>query len=220
MQVFPNQLVELQIGGTPEVYKSRIEDAYDDLVIIGAPFHRGSLVPIRVGTRLSIDFKVSTTILDGRFRNEAIVEKRYYSNNVPLLQLRLLGEWTKTQERSFVRVPVFFDAVFLTLLEQKHQEKVEEQPAYTGVILNLSGGGFMLRTNYELKIEDQIKVSFYIDKTQIVSDAEVTRLIPNDNGNDYGLRFLDLPEQVRTMIIRFVYQRQIELAEMAKEQRS
>lgn len=219
MQVHPNQLVELQIEGSPDFFKSRIEDTYDDLLIIGAPIHKGTLVPIRVGTRIFVDFKISSVTVEGRFRNTAIVEKRYYSNNVPLLQLRLLGEWHKTQERSFVRVPVFLDAVFFQLVDAEDKQTQAEAQVRTGIILNISGGGFMLRTDVKLEIEDQLKVSFYIGKTQIVSEAEVARLIPNDEGNDYGLRYLDLPEQIRTTIIRYVYKRQIELAEMAKEER-
>lgn len=221
MQVSPNQLVELHLdsSGSPQIYKTRVEDVYDDLVVIGAPLHKGALVPIRVGTRLHIEFKISTTVLEGRFRNEAIVEKRFSINNLPLLQLRLLGDWVKTQDRSFVRVPVFIDAVFVPILEE-HEKSEEELPAQTGVILNLSGGGFLLRTSYPLKLDDQVKVSFYVEQKQIVAEADVARLVPTEEGQDYGFRFLDLPEQVRSNIIRFVFKRQIELAEMTKEQRS
>lgn len=221
MQVSPNQLVELHLdsSGSPQMYKSRVEDVYDDLVVIAAPIHKGALVPIRVGTRLHIEFKISTTVLEGRFRNEAIVEKRFSTNNLPLLQLRLLGDWVKTQDRSFVRVPVFIDTVFVPILEE-HEKSEEELPAQTGVILNLSGGGFLLRTSYPLKLENQVKVSFYVEQRQIVAEAEVARLVPTEEGQDYGFRFLDLPEQVRSNIIRFVFKRQIELAEMTKEQRT
>ncbi|NMA61625.1 MAG: flagellar brake protein [Firmicutes bacterium] len=221
MQVSPNQLVELHLdsSGSPQMYKSRVEDVYDDLVVIAAPIHKGALVPIRVGTRLHIEFKISTTVLEGRFRNEAIVEKRFSTNNLPLLQLRLLGDWVKTQDRSFVRVPVFIDTVFVPILEE-HEKSEEELPAQTGVILNLSGGGFLLRTSYPLKLENQVKVSFYVEQKQIVAEAEVARLVPTEEGQDYGFRFLDLPEQVRSNIIRFVFKRQIELAEMTKEQRT
>lgn len=221
MQVSPNQLVELHLdsSGSPQMYKSRVEDVYDDLVVIAAPIHKGALVPIRVGTRLHIEFKISTTVLEGRFRNEAIVEKRFSTNNLPLLQLRLLGDWVKTQDRSFVRVPVFIDTVFIPILEE-HEKSEEELPAQTGVILNLSGGGFLLRTSYPLKLENQVKVSFYVEQKQIVAEAEVARLVPTEEGQDYGFRFLDLPEQVRSNIIRFVFKRQIELAEMTKEQRT
>jgi len=54
MQVLPNQLVELHVETNSglEIYRTRVEDAFDDLLIVGAPIKQGVLVPIRIGTRL------------------------------------------------------------------------------------------------------------------------------------------------------------------------
>lgn len=218
MQVTPNQLVELHLEGSgrPQVFRTRVEDVYDDVLVVGAPLQKGHLVPIRVGTRLHVEFKISTTIQEGRFRNEAVVEKRF-STTIPLLQLRLLGQWTKTQERMFVRVPVFLDAVFMPI--QDGDGLGQDSEAHTGIILNLSGGGFLLRASYPFQPNDLAKVSFYIEEHQIVTEAEVARMIPTEEGNDFGFQFLELPEQMRTTIIRFVYKRQIELAEKSREKR-
>ncbi len=221
MQVTPNQLVELHLEGASglQVYRTRVEDVFDDALVVGAPLQKGVLVPIRVGTRLHVEVKISTTVLEGRFRSEALVEKRFSPNNVPLLQLRLLEEWSKTQERAFVRVPVFLDAVFVPIPEQADGSN-QDSPAHTGVILNLSGGGFLLRTSYPFNLDDQVKVSFNIGSQQIVTEVELARLVPTEEGYDYGFRFIDISEQLRTIIIRFVYRRQIELAEMTRGERA
>lgn len=212
MQVVPNQLVELHLETNDgiQIYRTRVEDIYDDLIVVGAPMQQGHLVPIRIGTKLSVQFKLQSSLQEGRFKNDAIVEKRS-STHVPYLQLRLLGNWEKTQERAFVRVPVFIEALFIVLDSNK-----EEIPQ-TGVILNLSGGGFMLRTSHPFEIDDQVRISFDLARQQIVTVAQVARHIPYEGGVDYGFTFLDLPEPVRKGIIKFVYKRQIDLAEVARE---
>lgn len=214
MQILPNQLVELHIENAngPQVYRTRIEDVYDDLLVVGAPLQKGVLVPIRVGAKLDVQFKLSDPLQEGRFKNTAIVDKRFKAK-IPLLQLRLLGEWTKTQERMFLRVPVFIDALFFPLQEEN---KITAQ---TGIILNLSGGGFMLRSTFSFKLSDKVKIVFDVEEEHISAVAQVVRFIKTEEGCDYGFSFIDLPEQVRKNIIKFVYKRQIYLAEMAREAR-
>lgn len=212
MQVMPNQLVELHLENSSEtkVYRTRVEDAYDDLLIVGAPLEKGQLVPIRVGTKLHVEVKWEDSLQGSRFRNEVIVEKRFTAN-IPLLQLRLLGTWEKNQERMFVRVPVNFDAIFVPMVDG-----VEESPQ-TGVVLNLSGGGFLLRTSYPFEAGSEIRISFRLGTEQIEAQASLARLVVTETGHDFGFAFVNLPEQVRKTIIQFVFRRQIELAELAKE---
>ncbi|HHY16079.1 MAG TPA: hypothetical protein GX521_08395 [Firmicutes bacterium] len=212
MQIFPNQLVELHLDSTggPLVLRTRVEDAHDNILLVGAPLQRGNLVPIRVGTKLGIEFKSTDAAKEGRFCSEAVVERRFTAK-IPLLQLRLLHEWAKTQDRRFVRVPVFIDAVFVPTQEG------EELEARTGVILNLSGGGFLLRTAFSFNPDDEIKVSFNVEDQSVVAFAYLARFVPTEKGHDYGFAFIELSEQVRMNIIRYVYKRQIELRSMARE---
>jgi c-di-GMP-binding flagellar brake protein YcgR len=214
MQLLPNQLVELHVesGGGTEVYRTRVEDTYDDLLIVGAPIRQGMLVPLRLGTRLDVQFKMKSNIQEGRFTNQAIIEKRF-SATLPLLQLRLLGTWEKTQERNFLRVPVSLDVLFVA-----YEEGVESPPQ-SALMLDLSGGGFLLRSTHPFELDDEIRVSFNIKETQITANATLVRLVPTDSGVDYGFAFLDLPEQFRQVIIKFVFQRQITLAELARNSR-
>lgn len=213
MQVLPNQLVELYLDGPagPQVYRTRVKDAYDDIVIVGAPLEHGAVVPIRIGTELRIEFKLKGPSQEGRFSNWAVVEKRFRTS-VPLLQLRLRGEWEKTQERMFVRVPVHIDAVIVPLTETS-----EELPAQPALILNLSGGGYLLRSAHPFELDDEMRISFRVGSEQIVARAYVARVVPTETGQDYGCAFLDISERMRKTVIRFVFRRQIELAEIARE---
>ncbi|NLJ80639.1 MAG: flagellar brake protein [Firmicutes bacterium] len=207
MIISPNQLIELKTAAKqPKVYKTRVEDAYDDQLIVGAPLEKGNLVPLRVGTKLSVEFKLKSAVKEGRFKNQAVIEKRFRTT-IPLLQLRLLEEWEKIQEREFVRVPVVIDAFFNPIVADQKQEDV------VGVILNLSGGGFLLRTTHSFALQDKIEISFKVDTKWITALAEVMRLIISCEAQDYGFRFLELEENARQNIIQYVFKRQLEIAE-------
>lgn len=210
MQLIPNQLIELHVEGHNglEIYRTRVEDAYDDLVIVGAPLRQGVVVPLRLGTKIDLQLKVKDTVREGRFLNQGLIEKRFTAH-LPLLQVRVIGTWEKVQERSFLRVPISIDAVFVF-----HDLGGEESPPQSGVLLDLSGGGFLLRTSKSLGLDDEIFITFGLKEETIRAHAAVSRLIPTDQGVDYGMSFLDLPEQSRQAIIKFVFQRQITLAEI------
>lgn len=217
MQVVPNQLVELHLenSGGRQIFSTRVEDAYDDLVIVGAPLQQGHVVPIRVGAKLNVEFKLYDSISEGRFRSSAIVEKRFTAKNIPLLQLRLLGDWEKIQERMFVRVPVHIDALFVPLHEADPQA-----PAKPGLIVNLSGGGFCLRSQVAFEIGQKIWISFRLEENQIKSGALLARFVPTENGQDFGFAFSDIPAKMRQQIIKFVFKRQIDLAEISRNDRA
>lgn len=212
MQLLPNQSVELHVksGGGFEIYRTRVEDSYDDLVIVGAPIKMGTLVPLRIGTRLEIQFKRQEGLLTGRYTNQAIIEKRSGSN-IPVIQLKLLGTWEKTQERDFLRVPVSIDTVF-----QLYSEGGLTEPPQSGLMRDLSGGGFLLSSSHPFKLDDKIRTTFALKDESIAAEAIVVRLVPTDSRIDYGFVFVDLPERVRQLIIKFAFQRQIALAELMR----
>ncbi len=214
MLVGPNQLIELQLEekNGPKVYRTRVEDAYDNLILVGAPLEKGTLVPVRVGTVIKIEFRLADSLHEGRFTNEAIVEKRFKSK-IPLLQLRLLGDWEKQQDRRFVRVPVFIDAILTPIIE------AEKQPEQAGIILNLSGGGFLLRTSYTFALEDFTEIAFKMEAESVVALAKVARLVISKSEQDYGFGFVDLREKTRQAIIQYVFKRQLELAALARRKR-
>lgn len=215
MHLVPNQLIELIVGdvNNPQILRTRVEDVYDDVLVVAAPSKKGVLVPLHVGTTVRIEFTMTTFAQEGRFKNMAILEKRF-ETNVPVLQFRLRGKWEKTQEREFVRVPVLLDALCYPV-----EEDGSIGEAVSGVILNLSGGGFHFQSSHHFEPNDKIKISFYIEDVQITSKAQLIRYIPGENGRDYGFYFIELLEQHRKDIIKYVFQRQIDVAEMTKKQR-
>ena len=90
-------------------------------------------------------------------------------------------------------------------------------PRQTALILNLSGGGFLVRSDHPCQIDDEVRISFRIGSKHIVSTVYLVRFVPGEMGQDYGFTFLDIPEAMRKAIIQFVFKRQIELAELTRE---
>lgn len=212
MQLLPNQLVELHVetGAGFDIYRTRVEDSHDDLLIVGVPIKQGTLVPLRLGTQLGIQFKRQEGLQMGRYTNQAVVEGRT-KTQIPVLHLKLLGAWEKTQERSFLRVPVSIEAVF-----ELCREDAVKEPPQSGLLRDLSGGGFLLSSAYPFELDDKIRITFTLKDEPIAAEAVAVRRIPAESRVDYGFAFLDLPERVRQLIIKFVFQRQIALAELVR----
>jgi len=208
--IVPNKIIELYVERSSGVvvHRTRVEDVHDDTLLVGAPLERGQVIPIRVGTRLIVEYKDEGIKTEGRFTNRAVVERRF-DGQVPTLLLRLTGNWEKTQERMFVRVDVLIDAAFAPVVDGRIQA------VQTGTILNLSGGGLLLSADFELAESDVIWISFPIDARSIRTLGQVVRVRQLENDTiGYGITFLEIDEKQRQEIIQFVYQRQLELRRM------
>ena len=206
MAIRPNQNIYLYIetySGT-QVYRTRVEDVYDNIVIVAAPIEQGTLVPIRLGTELNIEYKDTSAKSQGRYRAPAIVETRQ-RGQVATISLRLVGEWQKIQDRQFVRVDVFIEATYALVLGD------EVQGIRTCIVRNLSGGGLWMDAEEELCEGDFIWICLPLEQDTIQTYVEIVRKLETETGFGYGVSFINLPESERKTVIRYVYQRQLEL---------
>lgn len=206
MAIRPNQNIYLYIetySGT-QVYRTRVEDVYDNIVIVAAPIEQGTLVPIRLDTELNIEYKDTSAKSQGRYRAPAIVETRQ-RGQVATISLRLVGEWQKIQDRQFVRVDVFIEATYALVLDD------EVQGIRTCIVRNLSGGGLWMDAEEELCEGDFIWICLPLEQETIQTYGEIVRKRETETGFGYGVSFINLPESERKTVIRYVYQRQLEL---------
>jgi len=206
MAVRPNQNIYLYVesfSGT-KVYRTRVEDIYDDIIVVAAPLEQGTLVPIRLGTEIYLEYKDTSAKSQGRYRAPAIVETRQ-RGLVSTISLRLLGEWQKIQDRQFVRVDVFIEATYALVLDD------EVQGIRTCVVRNLSGGGMRMDAQEELCEGDFVWICLPLEQETIQTYGEIVRKREGETGFGYGVSFINLPESERKSIIRYVYQRQLEL---------
>ena len=85
-------------------------------------------------------------------------------------------------------------------------------------LINLSIGGMLISSNYELYINDIITFNFQYKKTAVLLKAKVIRIdkIYDDNQEilsfcNYGCIFEEMPPNIEMIITRYLYIRQLEM---------
>jgi hypothetical protein len=126
--------------------------------------------------------------------------------------LRALGNFTTEQNnRAFHRVPIPVQPV--TLVAQSGDRTVGAQ----GWITDLSGGGARLTVPVSVERGDVVLLRFTLRGTseRIAARAEVAWAKPL-RGDQFqvGVRFVDLPNAQRDMIVRGVFQAEVALRQL------
>jgi len=98
------------------------------------------------------------------------------------------------------------DRKYISILVQVRLTKPKPTTIF-GKSRDLSEGGILIETTQLLGIYDQVVVSFLIPGADrmIQTDALVVREVPKaDGGKRYGLRFLSVTDEDRTIIAEFI----------------
>lgn len=197
-------------------HRTRVEDFSSDgqRVVVGWPMvqlayvsvHRGDLVYL--GTTVPDDAlyvvpcEVVATALEPQAR----------------LMLAPVGPWERMQRREHCRVPVTLVPEELLLLPADG----DPQPL-RGTIVDLSAGGIRLRSAQQLRPGDRLAVRFALPGTvqPVGVVAVVRRVAPVEHADpprwDHGCQFERLDRRTEDTIVRFVFQRQRELARHLRE---
>lgn len=115
----------------------------------------------------------------------------------------------KVQLRAFVRLDIGL-SVSLKILEG--EDIVDLGMAITR---NISGGGLCLITKQALKAGTKVFLVIELDKTSLISVAgEVVRSEKQNDDTPFyvvGVKYEDIIERDRSQIIKFIFQKQIEI---------
>lgn len=219
MQLQPNQAMYLVVYTDEGIkrYRTRVEDSNANQVIVGAPFEKGAVAPIHVGTKIISEVIISEGKDQGRYQAPCVVDRRLLLQNLPMVVLRIAGEWRKIQLRDFVRVNVFVDA---KIFPESAAKRKKQKNGEVGLIKDISGGGLLLSSKTLFKHGKRILLSFSLEDKDFFCQGKVVRVREDETANEYGVSFLELDEGVRKEIIQFVYSRQLELYQKSKERES
>ncbi|WP_155827561.1 flagellar brake protein [Limisalsivibrio acetivorans] len=201
-------------GDYAGMYDSRVEDFDRDGGILTAmPSDSGVPIPLLPGTVVDVSFVGG----EGRFRFMSRVEGRVRSGKVQMLKIARPAEIKKEQLREFFRVSTRFKAGLIVYYSKVPDNNLKiPHENHTATLIDISGGGCRLLTNAKVSEGQQVAVDLS-EKVEMEKpvQAKVVRIFKNqESKNEVSLEFLIKKESERNPIIKYVFQRQIELRQL------
>lgn len=186
-----------------EDYKSRVESVLSDGIAVAPPTSR----------RISADTSCWVYFLvKGQRYGFSTHVKGYGKDNVVLLLLARPHEILRLQRRKYFRVPVEIPVDFQV---QEGVPEATELPL-SGVIRNISSGGVLMMVSEDAVPEGKVlRLSFALNVETPLQEipGKIVRVEKMQNGKkyEYGVEFIDIHNRLRDIIMRYVFNREIEL---------
>lgn len=196
-------------------HRTRVEDFSADgsHIVVGWPMvqlayvsvHRDDLVYLGTTVRDDALYVVPCAVVATQLEPQA------------RLLLTPVGPWQRMQRREHCRIPLTLTPTELLFLPASG----EPQPL-KGTIMDLSAGGIRLRLPQSLRVGDRLALRFTLpgQPQPISAVAVVRRIAPVEHSDpprwDHGCQFERLDRRTEDAIVRFVFQRQRELAKQLR----
>lgn len=177
-------------------YPSRIEFVNRDTLWLAAPQERGTLVPVSLGETLEVYIVGENEV----FFFEGKVKDRVKKGNIAYVVFDMPENVVRKQRRDYVR----FEAVLPVLLKK-------EEKSFPGTTKNISGGGMLVQLREGRDVFDSREELLFLlslDGRDIIGRARVVR---KDGPGLYAFQFSEITDQDRESIIKYIFQKQIEL---------
>ncbi|MEN3184067.1 MAG: PilZ domain-containing protein [Atribacterota bacterium] len=177
-------------------YPSRIEFVNRDTLWLAAPQERGTLVPVSLGETLEVYIVGENEV----FFFEGKVKDRVKKGNIAYVVFDMPENVVRKQRRNYVR----FEAVLPVLLKK-------EEKSFPGTTKNISGGGMLVQLREGRDVFDSREELLFLlslDGRDIIGRARVVR---KDGPGLYAFQFSEIADQDRESIIKYIFQKQIEL---------
>lgn len=190
------------------VYSTKIEEVEEDTIVISAPTHKGVVIPFRPGQQLIAGVSKEDALY-GFYTN---VTERGKINDMPVLRIKKGKHSKRIQRRKYVRIDGI-SQVDLKILKRSgggdeviyfDKRKVREK--------NISGGGMLILSPTILAMGTILEISVSLPHFGMIRTVgEVVRVQKVEDEYEIGISFINLSEKDREKIIKYVYQRQVEL---------
>ncbi|MGI5901199.1 MAG: flagellar brake protein [Desulfitobacteriia bacterium] len=177
-------------------YSTKIEELGKKIILIGVPFCEGQFIPLREGTSIELFF--NDDVCAYSFTSQVIKRISY---PIPTLIIEYPQKIKKIQRRQHVRVPVVEE------IEYQVVEKEDLGPVKRGYILDLSGGGLLLKASEDLSPNTILLLNINIPGTEIEIPGTVIRSEKEESDKTYkiAIRFHEISERVRDKIIGYLF---------------
>lgn len=206
------------------LYQSSVDEA-----VIEMPAKAGRLVLLEQGETYQISFYTNK----GVYQCQAQVVSRYYEDSLPVAVIKLRSEFEKLQRRQYYRMESVLPLEFRTVSEEEMEQmclakrgmikevadyegmKPETESkirCYTGLTLDISGGGVRFNSEYAAQSNDIImmRIAFMSRETHKLQPlfAKVLTALPVQNRSgvfEHRVEYIAITNAERECIIRYIF---------------
>ena len=179
-------------------YRSRIEEVGEKILVVGALFQHGEVVPLREGTKVKLTFwdEISAYSFETKIMQRIAVP-------VPMFVFALPDSVTKVQRRNYVRVPATYSLTFQSVTKEGLSNFRK------GTMLDLSGGGIGFLTEEQVENGSLLYAQLVLPNGELHTPVRVCRTekIEDTKPQRYFVssEFYKISERERDRIIRCVF---------------
>lgn len=202
------------------IYVSQLlefDEDEEDILYIAMPIHEGRLVPLGVGSQYELFFYAKR----GIYACNSEIVNRYKSNNVYILVVKLLTDLKKHQRRQFFRLETNMEIQYKVFNEEddkyfrlmgKMSDEMLERPYYTGITLDISGGGIRYVSKDRLEPGNKILVFLKLSIDDEACKCEpIARVISSslakgkENVYENRIEFVQIKDSERELLIKYIF---------------
>lgn len=189
-------------------YVSQIAEIYDDYIEIFNPIYKNNLVYFSYDEALTIIILKSEAVFE--FQSKIIGKK---GGEIPTLRLKATSDLRKIQRRDYYRLKITKAIRFKKIFHDDSFSNISQY--HEGILLDISGGGMLFCSKYEMYIGDLLEVEFFLnDDKKIVLNGNIIRKNFNIQKSflyEYGVEFKNLDSSDKDLLIRFIFNEQRKL---------
>ncbi len=213
-----NQILHIELESEQAIYKARVADISGNNISVEIPIdvNTGYMKIITTGTIINVRYS-SNDLGQFSFKTKVIGMKR---EQVPLLLIEIPKDFKRVQRRDYLRVIVSVETSF----KLKNDMVDDWLIARTN---DISGGGIQIILPDIIKlvkgqeIEGWLVLPFNNGNIEHIKyEGKVIRIKPPNekvNAKWASIAFIDIIEKKREKIIRFCYEKQMEIGKKTKK---
>jgi hypothetical protein len=180
---------------------------------------RGKNLPI-IDSKTKVIIEIYNEI-SGIYRYHCLIRLASYNQ----LNAVIENQEPLTERRRSLKIRTDL-SFYIETLYRNDEDITKSFPNMIINMLNLSVGGMLISSNYELLINDILTFTFICDDEPMLMKAEIIRIdeiydsITNKLSSlNYGCIFVDLPPYYENIITKYLFKRQLSLYRDKKEQK-
>lgn len=212
-----NAQIDIGLKDKQMIYKSLIQGHEKDSFLIHVPTYRGSSLKLVKGDIVNLG--IFTEKYKIAFETEVLGSVK--ENGLELYKLAMPRDIKKHERRDFFRVEVALDVKYELLKEKPRNlsDLKDLELCKSALAIDLSGGGIMLKVNKAIPLRKYLLMEFNVGTkgraNYIKVLGQVMRGFTDCTGGIkrelIGVKFCQIDERTRDQIIRFVFEKMLEI---------